>query len=119
MTLYDSGASSASWMYEVRDTNRFEYRRKYSGYLTAGFIITDTNWHHVATTRNAGTGIITFYLDGVVTNSGTSVLPQAPAGTKLIGAMNNTIDQFHGSIDDFVLYDRPLSTSEIAQLINR
>lgn len=81
--------------------------------------VTDTNWHHVAVTRN-GTATI-FYLDGVAYDAGpfnAGTFAQAVDG--FIGCRrtsNNARDNsFYGAIDELTVYNRSLTPFEITAI---
>lgn len=90
--------------------------------LTTTATITDTNWHHYAITKNGTAAAI--YIDGTLSAS-TNSAPSFDAATsyrQYIGA-DNGIDApgasvLKGSLDDFRVYNRVLSSTEIKQLYN-
>ena len=73
-------------------------------------------WNHIAfvADRAAGTGKI-FYR-GAQVASGTIRTDFFTGGTVTVGAMNNPIFFFKGSVDDVRVYGRLLTTNEIASL---
>ena len=84
---------------------------------------TDTHWHHVACTRQASTGEMQLYIDGVLDSQGQN---DKWIGTKdtnsrtLIGSQNEKNGEyFQGRIDDVRFYDDILSGSIIAQLAGK
>ena len=84
------------------------------------------SWYHVVVTHNASSGISTVYLDGAVVRS-ESWLPTcggSPApvlvGTDHYlsnGSFCGSNHFFDGDIDELRLYNRPLSSVEVARLI--
>lgn len=80
-------------------------------------VVTDTNYHHVAVTKNGGTVMI--YVDG----AGESVGPYAPAfvfaGPAAIGARGGDFAaSFLGAIDEISVYNRALAAGEIQAIYN-
>ena len=88
--------------------------------------INDTNWHFVAVTStrsNLSNSGITFYIDGISTNSFNST--QVPSGFSVASAANALcigsispagFDIFNGMIEDLRIYNRTLSSQEIKSL---
>jgi hypothetical protein len=80
--------------------------------------INDGTWHHVAATRNNFSGAMAVYVDGVLRGSGTG-----PTGSRTwppnlrIGSLQTGNNFLNGTLDDVRLYDRILTTNEIAALI--
>ena len=80
--------------------------------------VTDTNYHHVAVTKQGGT--VTFYVDGVadapVTYNPTFTFTSAAA----IGARGDADlrNAFFGDIDELEIFNRVLSPSEIQAIFN-
>jgi hypothetical protein len=81
--------------------------------------ISDTNWHHVAVTRNGST--VTFYFDGI--EAGTATMNGLFANNAVpvrIGTDGPEYDEvraaFQGGIDDVRIYNRALSTTEVRAL---
>jgi hypothetical protein len=83
-------------------------------FVSAGLVISDTNWHHVAVTKNGGT--VTFYLDGVGATVPGSYDPGFSFTTNIsIGIRQDTLQNaFPGLIDEVEFYNRALSAAEIA-----
>jgi hypothetical protein len=83
--------------------------------------INDGNWHHVAATRNAVTGQMKLYCDGVLQAS-----TNGPTGTKSaasnlkIGALQTLVSGsfLAGTIDDVQLFDHVFSDAEVPALRN-
>jgi hypothetical protein len=74
--------------------------------------VTDTNYHHVAVTKNGGE--VVFYLDGVADPVG-SYAPVFAFGNPIaIGARGGDYAaSFLGAIDEVSIYNRPLNAGEI------
>lgn len=87
-------------------------------------IPTYDQWHNVIITYDAddASNAPNFYLNGALLSSSTSTTPVAPrvensSTTRLnIGNQNNSGSPINGKIDDFRIYDRVLSITEIAEL---
>ncbi|HSH00707.1 MAG TPA: LamG domain-containing protein, partial [candidate division Zixibacteria bacterium] len=86
---------------------------------------TVTEWHHYAVTYDGTT--LSVYIDGQLINSGNKTLDTLDMGGLTIGGNRQdtaTINDgirgigLDGLIDDFVAYDRALSSAEIVQVYN-
>ena len=79
-----------------------------------------TGWHHVAVVIDSATMRLQLYQDGALVASGaTTVLPKDLGATSQnwLGRSQWTADAFFGgSIDDFRIYNRALSESEVRYL---
>ncbi|MDD2763158.1 MAG: chitobiase/beta-hexosaminidase C-terminal domain-containing protein [Opitutaceae bacterium] len=84
-----------------------------SGTITAGV------WHHLAMTFEAATRIARLYVDGRLASPetvfGTGVPDTRPSGYLYLGSGFNDY-RFKGVVDEFTLYNRPLSLAEIGAL---
>lgn len=89
--------------------------------ITTGTTLTRSVWQHIAVTLNGNTGIL--YVNGseVARNTDMTLKPSdlAPmAGGNFIGRSEWTADRYlKGSIDDFRLYNRALSPTEIGSIV--
>jgi hypothetical protein len=73
--------------------------------------IRDTNWHHIAVTRNnSGDAII--YIDGFQDATG-SIRTRTAYTKTVIGAGHTAYSNFNGTIDEVAIYNRALSGEEI------
>ncbi|MEP6810156.1 MAG: LamG-like jellyroll fold domain-containing protein [Chthoniobacterales bacterium] len=88
--------------------------------VSAGFsatAVTDTNYHHVAVTKQGGT--VTFYLDGVadapISYNPTFVF-NTPAGIAARGD-NNVQNAFFGDIDELEIFNRALTAAELQAIV--
>jgi hypothetical protein len=78
-----------------------------------GFTFTSTNqWYQVVMMRSAG--VTTFYVGGVATPTGTTSTPLTPTAFTI--GSENGLRYFNGAIDDVRIYNRALSSNEVAQL---
>ena len=77
-------------------------------------------WHHVAVTLNGATGIL--YVDGVEVgrNSAMTIKPSDMGATtqNYIGRSQFVDPYLDGRVDDFRVYNRALSSTEITSLMN-
>ena len=90
-----------------------------SGDTTIGSSVTinDGTWHHLAATRNNGSGAMQVYVDGVL--SGTGIGPTGPRTwppNLRIGCLQTGNNFLTGTLDDVRLYDRVLASYEVAAL---
>lgn len=89
--------------------------------LGVGPTVNDSKWHHVVWTKNNKTGYL--YLDGVFITSDTDSLVGTittnDANPPMVGRYSqdaNNIGMFWGLMDDFRIYSRALSASEVQEL---
>jgi hypothetical protein len=81
--------------------------------------INDNQWHHVAFTRNASTGRVEVYVDGVLSGAATSALGIMTTPFTSIGRIEDTAGThtyFNGQLDELHVFDRVLSQGEIQSL---
>lgn len=78
--------------------------------------ITVGQWMHVAGTYNASTDTATLSINGVLGQTATTVGDMGGATAKNITIAPNETARFAGSIDDFRIYNRALSSAEISSL---
>ena len=90
--------------------------------ISTGSNLTANTWKHIAVTLNGSTG--TLYIDGaqVAQNTGMTFKPSDLAPTtsgNFIGKSEWTADKFlKGQVDDFRIYNRALSSSEVTNVMN-
>ena len=81
--------------------------------LDGGFTFPVTNqWYQVVMLRNSG--VTTFYVNGVFTSGGNAATPYAPSSFRI--GSENGLRYFSGAIDDVRVYNRALSSNEVATL---
>jgi hypothetical protein len=86
--------------------------------------VNDGQWHHVAITRDAFTGQVQLYIDGVLNGSAALDVGTKAAQFYLIGALtdrNNAgyvtgANYFNGQLDEVRIYNRVLTATEISAL---
>ncbi len=71
-----------------------------------------SGWHHVAMTFDGTNWLL--YVDGGLVNSGTPFALQATDG---VWDISRSFESFHGNMDDARVYNRALSSAEIATLV--
>lgn len=85
--------------------------------------INDNRWHHIAMTRNAATGELALYVDGILNDSGTSKTGTITTlDITKIGAIDGDFNpnaDYIGLIDNIRIFNYPLSSSQIAWDFNR
>ncbi len=83
--------------------------------------INDGAWHHIAATRDATSGQMTLYRDGVLqaTTAGPTGTRAAPTNLK-IGALQTLVagTYLNGAIDDVQMFSRVFSAGEVPSLMN-
>jgi hypothetical protein len=96
-----------------------------SGGVYSTNAVNDNQWHNIAMTRNAATGQVQVYIDGVLNNSGSFDTGNKTSQFFDIGALydvqsNGTTftgaNYFNGSLDEVRIYNQVLSANEIAGL---
>lgn len=89
--------------------------------VTSPQVINNTNWHHFIVTFNGGqtTGTRRTYIDGVLlsqTTNGRTWLNYSTVPTTCYIGNNSDNNYFNGQLEDFRIYNRELSQSEIKLL---
>ena len=85
----------------------------YLAFIRSGYSMPATNrWYHVVMLRDTGT--TKFYVDATQTANTYTATPFTPSGFT-IGAANGAYF-FNGQVDEVRLYNRALSSNEVAQL---
>ncbi len=82
--------------------------------------VNDGEWHHIALTRDAATGEVMVYVDGVLEDTyvgakGTKALPDARIGMTY-DYNGNDHRYLEAALDDLRVYDRVLTAEQIAEL---
>lgn len=116
-TIFSAGnAASNNWIFQIdaSDNLSFTEAGTPSTYTSSGTIPANT-WTHVAITKDGDAGSnVTFYINGVASGTAT-VGAITTSGTKEIGRRAQTTNEyFAGMLDDIYLYNRALSTTEVA-----
>jgi hypothetical protein len=86
--------------------------------------INDGAWHNVAMTRNATTGIVQLYIDGVLNGAAGFEVGSKTSQFSLIGALTDLNSSgtftganfFNGQLDEVRIYNRVLTPTEIAEI---
>jgi len=88
--------------------------------LVTGSNALGTGWHHVAVVIDAASMTLRLYQDGSLVDTGATTLLPKDLGTTTqiwLGRSQFTADPFYnGAIDDFRIYNRALSESEVRYL---
>jgi hypothetical protein len=90
--------------------------------ITSTTAINDGQWHHVAATRSALTGLMQLYVDGVVQASATGPFgPKTSPPNLWLGSIQTGVSGgfFSGALDDVQIFGRVLSASEITTVMNQ
>jgi hypothetical protein len=83
--------------------------------------VNDGQWHHVAFTRVAATGVITVYVDGVLNATATSDVGAKTTPFASFGRIEDTggtVDYLAGSLDEIRVYNRVLGEAEVMSVKN-
>ncbi len=78
-------------------------------------------WQHVALTRGAG-NVTRLYMNGTLLSTatgGVSIVYRYDSQSLHVGRHNNLGQQFNGQIDEFMCFDRDISSNEVAYLAGR
>jgi hypothetical protein len=120
---YGNGDTGNSRYWQVRklsnNTLQFAHYNGAGNDLAAGTATLDTNWHFILVKQVSTTR--TVYVDGVsdITQTSAISVPNTVQDDTRIGYpiwASGSDNYFPGIIDDFRIYNRALSTTEIAQL---
>src|SRR5439155_24889424 len=122
--LFDRRAAGGDVIYQNPDGHLVNQAQQATGgganSQTTGANLTDGVWHHVAYVYNqAVLGAVSIYVDGVVDTTATNALAWSWASDQEveIGASHATFwSGYSGFLDDFRIYDRMLSASEVADV---
>ncbi|KRF41857.1 LamG-like jellyroll fold domain-containing protein [Paenibacillus sp. Soil787] len=129
ISLFTAGPAAAStptkYMMMIPKGSRFTITA--NGYtaeqnISQGSNLTANTWKHIAVTLSGNTGIL--YIDGVqvATNTGMTTKPSDLAPTtsgNFIGRSEWTGDKYlKGKVDDFRIYNRAISSSEVTSVMN-
>ena len=77
-------------------------------------LVNDGQWHHIAATSNATTGVGSVYVDGILEASGPiTVTGDDLAAVTRIGTGYGDQDPFEGTIDEIAVYPGALSSTRI------
>jgi fibronectin type 3 domain-containing protein len=123
--IFDFGSGTTNYMFLTPQYSsssagklRFAIRTSSAGeqQLSSSTAMTANTWNHIAVTLSGGTAKL--YLNGnvVATNTGMTLTPSSLGTTSLnyLGRSQFAADPyFNGAIDDFRIYSRALSASEI------
>ena len=119
-----SGTGSNNMMLNLTGSNRYQFYSNYSS-NSGGVITSDTSdvrklnqWSHVCITINTS-NFTTIYVDLVSVYSGTPAGSAFAGGAKtsaMLGATYFGNNSFYGYIDDFKIYNRPLTLAEVTAL---
>jgi hypothetical protein len=119
-----SGTGSNNMMLNLTGTNRYQFYSNYSS-NSGGVITSNTEdvrklnqWSHVCITINTS-NFTTIYVDLVSVYSGTPAGSAFAGGAKtsaMLGATYFGNKSFYGYIDDFKIYNRPLTLAEVTAL---
>lgn len=71
-------------------------------------------WRHWAFTKNTNTGVMNIYLDGALWHTGTGKNKLIDLQDMFVGTNYNGAYDYYGNIDDFQLWNKELSVSEIS-----
>ncbi|MCS3903947.1 MSHA biogenesis protein MshQ [Methylohalomonas lacus] len=83
--------------------------------------INDNQWHHVVLTRDADSGDIKVYVDGVLENTGSSANGNIGTPFSSIGRIDDTAgspEYFEGDLDEVKIYDSVLDDSDVSAIFN-
>src|SRR5206468_4380483 len=87
--------------------------------------VNDGRWHHVTITRDASTGTVNLYIDGVLNGSANLGTGTKTSQFKLIGALSDVqadgatftgANYFNGSLDDVRIYNAVLPAEQVRAL---
>jgi hypothetical protein len=87
-------------------------------YATASASQFEGQWNHWVFVKDAGTGVMTIYVNGTEFQSGTGKTRTMSGITSVTLGSSPTGDNYTGSIDEVILYDVALSASEVSDLYN-
>lgn len=124
--IFDFGTGTGNYMFlapTVGSTMRYAITTASTGseqQINNTSVLSTGGWHHIAVTLSGNTGVL--YVDGapVGTNSAMTLHPANLGSTtqNYIGKSQWPDPNLIGSVDDFRIYNRALSSAEINSLFN-
>lgn len=125
--IFDFGSGTATSMYLTAQNGqngkiRFAIKNKNSAeeQIDGTSALATGGWHHVGVTLNGATGIL--YVDGIEVgrNSAMTIKPSDLGSTtqNWIGRSQYNDPYLDGKVDDFRVYDRALSASEVVSVMS-
>jgi hypothetical protein len=109
------GYGSGGYLFYMNSSGNLTFSKLGDASYVTGPAVTDTNWHHVAITKNGST--ITFYLDGVGYAAPAYNVTFTFAGGPGLGYRpDNGDNSFYGSIDELSIYSRALPALEVQDI---
>jgi hypothetical protein len=120
-SILDNSGDGNDWEMWVYGSGEFAGRIQ-SGYVRGVWMETQT-WYHIAMTwrRNPDNPDVIdqwLYIDGQLVTSNESEWVE-PGATIYLGGGHSGNDDCNGTIDDFRIYDRPLTLEDVQQLASR
>jgi hypothetical protein len=80
--------------------------------------VADGNWHHVAMTYDGGSSVL-LYVDGALESSVTKTYTTTQTGKLYMGStVEGSQEYYTGLVDEVEIFNRALSQSEIAAIVN-
>jgi hypothetical protein len=76
-------------------------------------------WNHWAVTKNANTGAMTIYLNGVLWQSGTNKVKAISVLNMILGKDQNFLNNWKGRLNEFTIWNKELSVSDIQAWMNK
>jgi len=114
MTSYGSLANYQRW--DVSRRNNCLYFQGYNADFAGTITINDGNWHFISVTYDGTT--VSLFVDTVADSTMNLPLDTVSGGQLQIGCNINDGEFIEGAIDDVRVYNRVLTTGEIASLYN-
>ncbi len=85
--------------------------------VTSTIVVSDTNFHHVAVTKNNSS--VVFYIDGAAQSVAAYSSVFSFTTPAAIGARGDNLNNgFYGTVDELAVYNRALAANEIASIYN-
>lgn len=108
-----SNATGQGLNIPIMDNNKVRFSF-YGTDFDSNITIVDTDWHHFAMTYNHANGAYSIYIDGALDKSGVFGTTFTGSNAMLIGRqLDNGSRFFKGKLDEFRIWDRALSSTEI------
>lgn len=88
------------------------------GFITSEALHSESRWYHIVAQYDSDTESYEIYLDGQLHKSGVSTrdIQQQASNYLSFGTRTGSTQRFTGALDDFRIYNRWLSTAEIAEI---
>jgi len=113
--IWDGGTTGGVHLFFKVEAGKIQIGN-YGASVTSLNTLGISQWVHVLVTRDASSNVV-LYVNGSSDTTGTLTLNLSNNSPK-IGALNNTVQNFNGSIDQVRIFNKAISSTEVTTLYN-